>query len=139
MEKPVIYIVDDDESICRSLGRLMRSVGLNVRTFTSAKDFLKLGCWNLPGCLVLDVRMPEMGGLELQSRLAEAGSKMPIIFMSANEDIAARQQGLRGGAVAFLQKPFEGQDLVENINHALGEIEDSDDKGTIQGTNKNGD
>ena len=130
MDKPVIFIVDDDESICRSLGRLMKSVGLNVRTFTSAVDFLELGCWNLPGCLVLDVRMPEMGGLELQRRLGEAGSKMPIIFMSADEDIAARQQGLSAGAAAFLQKPFEGQVLVENIKKALG--------GTIEGGGEEG-
>ena len=128
MDKPVVFIIDDDESVCRALRRLMKSVGLNVRTFTSAKDFLNQGCQNVPGCLVLDVRMPEMGGLELQKRLVDSGSRMPIIFMSAHEDISTREQGLRAGAIAFLKKPFEDQALIENINLALSKFTDEDHK-----------
>ena len=123
MEKPVIFVVDDDESICRSLRRLIKSVGHHVRTFTSAKDFLNQGCQNVPGCLVLDVKMPGMGGLELQERLVGSGSKMPSILMSAHEDVATRNQGLTAGAIAFLQKPFEDEVLLEKVHAALGQAD----------------
>ncbi|MHC4570798.1 MAG: response regulator [Planctomycetota bacterium] len=129
MDKPVVFVIDDDESVCRSLRRLIRSVGLNVRTFTSAKDFLNQGCQNVPGCLVLDVRMPEMDGLELQKRLVDSGSKMPIIFISAHEDISTCEQGLRAGAVAFLQKPFEDQILIEKVNSTLSRFSEENHKG----------
>ncbi len=128
MDKPVVFVIDDDESVCRSLRRLMKSVGHNVRTFTSAKDFLNQGCLNVPGCLILDVRMPGIGGLELQKRLVDSGSKMPVIFMSAHEDTSAREQGLRAGAIAFLQKPFEDQVLVEKVNSALSRFADENHK-----------
>jgi len=119
MDKPIVFVVDDDESVCKALRRLMKSAGYNVRTFTSANDFLNQGCQSLPGCLILDVRMPGMGGFELQERLAESGSKMPIIFMSAHEDISTREQGLRAGAIAFLKKPFEDYVLIEKVDLAL--------------------
>ena len=119
MDEPVIFVVDDDESVCRSLRRLIQSVGLHVRTFNSANEFLDQGCHNMYGCLLLDARMPEMSGLELQKRLIDSGSKMPIIFMSAHEDPLSTKQALRAGAVAYLQKPFEGQLLIEKINQAL--------------------
>ena len=119
-----MFVIDDDESICRSLRRLIKSAGFNVRTFTSARDFLNQGCLNVSGCLVLDVKMPEMGGLELQQRLLDVGSKMPVIFMSAHEDISTREQGLNSGAVAFLQKPFEDQVLIETVNSALSRFTD---------------
>lgn len=124
MAKPVVFVIDDDESVCRSLRRLMKSVGHDVRTFASAKDFWNQGGQNVPGCLVLDVRMPGMGGLELQKRLVDSGSKMPIIFMSAHEDISTCEQGLRAGAIAFLQKPFEDQVLIEKVNSALSKFTD---------------
>jgi len=119
MDKPIVFVVDDDESVCKALRRLMKSAGYSVRTFTSANDFLNQGCQSLPGCLILDVRMPGMGGFELQERLAESGSKMPIIFMSAHEDISTREQGLRAGAIAFLKKPFEDYVLIEKVDLAL--------------------
>jgi two-component system response regulator FixJ len=129
MDKPVVFVIDDDESVCRSLRRLMKSVGLNVRTFTSAEDFLNQGYQNVPGCLVLDVKMPGMSGLELQKRLVDFGSKMPIIFMSAHEDVSTREQGLRTGAIVFLQKPFEDQVLIEMVNSALSRFsEDNKNK-----------
>ena len=124
MEKPVVFVVDDDESVCRSLRRLMKSVEHNVRTFTSAEDFLNQGCHNVPGCLILDVRMPGMNGLELQEKLVKSGSTMPIIFMSAHEDAPTREQAMKAGAIAFLKKPFEDQILIEKVNSALSRIED---------------
>jgi FixJ family two-component response regulator len=122
MNQPVVFVIDDDESICRSLRRLIQSVGLHVRTFTSGNDFLSQGCQNVPGCLVLDVRMPEIDGLEIQQRLADSGSTMPIIFMSAHEDDAIRRQAFNSGAVAFLHKPFEDQVFIETVNAALSKF-----------------
>ena len=130
MDRPVVFVIDDDESICRSLRRLMKSMGHNVRTFTSAKDFLNQGCQNMSGCLVLDVKMPGMGGLELQERLADCGSKMPIIFMSAHDDVSPREQGLKAGAIAFLKKPFEDHVLIEKVNLALSRFVDENHKKT---------
>jgi FixJ family two-component response regulator len=129
MERPVVFVVDDDESVCKALRRLMKSAGIKVRTFTSAEDFLNQGCQNVPGCLVLDVRMPGIGGLELQKRLASSRCRMPIIFISAHEDINAREQGLRAGVIAFLQKPFEDQMLLEAVYSALKKLQnDSTDE-----------
>jgi FixJ family two-component response regulator len=125
MEQPVVFIVDDDKSVCRSLRRLMKSVGYSVRTFTSASEFLNQGCYRKTGCLLLDVRMPGMGGLELQERLLEAHSVMPIIFMSAHEDPQDRQKAMGAGALGFLRKPFEDQVLIDAVNSAMGRFRGS--------------
>jgi len=125
MDDPVVFVIDDDESVCRSLRRLIKSMEYNVRTFNSAEDFLNQGCQNVPGCLILDVRMPGMDGLKLQKRLIDSGSKMPIIFMSAHEDSSTREQGLNAGAIAFLQKPFDDHILIEKINSALSRFADA--------------
>jgi FixJ family two-component response regulator len=119
MDEPVIFVIDDDESVCRSLRRLIQSAGLHLRTFNSANEFLDQGCQNMQGCLLLDAKMPHMNGLELQKRLIDSGCKIPIIFMSAHEDSVAVEQALRAGAIAYLQKPFEGQLLIEKINQGL--------------------
>ena len=124
MEQPIVFVIDDDESICRSLRRLLQSVGFHVRTFISGNDFLNQGCQNMSGCIILDVRMPEIGGLELQQRLNDTGSKMPIIFMSAHQDSETREKALKAGAMAFLQKPFEDQLLIETIHSALDRFAD---------------
>ena len=124
MEKPVMFVVDDDESVSKALKRLMKSAGIKARSLSSAEDFLNQGCHNVPGCLILDVRMPGMNGLELQEKLVKSGSTMPIIFMSAHEDAPAREQAMKAGAIAFLKKPFEDQILIEKINSALSRIED---------------
>jgi len=124
MEKPVVFVVDDDESVCKALKRLLRSAGINARILSSAEDFLNQGCHNVPGCLILDVRMPGMNGLELQEKLVKSGSTMPIIFMSAHEDTPVREQVMKAGAMAFLKKPFEDQILIEKVNSALSRIED---------------
>ena len=124
MEKPVVFVVDDDESVCKALKRLMKSAGIKTRSLSSAEDFLNQGCHNVPGCLILDVRMPGMNGLELQEELVKSGSTMPIIFMSAHEDTLVREQAMKAGAIAFLKKPFEDQILIEKVNSALSRIED---------------
>jgi len=123
MEKPVVFIVDDDESVCKALKRLLKSAGIKARTLSSAEDFLNQGCHNVPGCLILDVRMPGMNGLELQEKLVKSGSTMPIIFMSAHEDTPTREQAMKAGAIAFLKKPFEDQILIEKVNSVLSRIE----------------
>ena len=124
MEKPVVFVVDDDESVCKALKRLMKSAGIKARSLSSAEDFLNQGCHNVPGCLILDVRMPGMNGLELQEKVVKSGSTMPIIFMSAHEDAPAREQAMQAGAIAFLKKPFEDQILIEKVNSALSRFED---------------
>ena len=87
------------------------SAGIKARTLSSAEDFLNQGCQNVPGCLILDVKMPGISGLELQEKLVASGSTMPIIFISAHEDTQAREQAMKAGATAFLQKPFEDKVL----------------------------
>ena len=114
-----IFVVDDDESVRRALKRLMKSVGLKVATFASAKEFLSTGCATRTGILVLDVRMPEMTGLELQKQLAASGAEIPVIFISAHEDSQAVEMALAAGAVTFLYKPFDDHDLLAAIDRAL--------------------
>jgi FixJ family two-component response regulator len=120
MTHPIVFVVDDDESVRRALSRLMRSVGFEVRVFASAKDFLDQACQNISGCLILDVRMPHMDGLELQEKLRTCGYKIPVIFITAHDDVDARKQAMKAGAVAFIQKPFDDQVLLEAINSGLG-------------------
>ena len=119
-----MFVVDDDESFCKALKRLLRSAGISARTLSSAEDFLNQGCHNVPGCLILDVRMPGMHGLELQEKLVKSGSTMPIIFMSAHDDAPALEQAMKAGAIAFLNKPFEDHILIEKVKSALSRIED---------------
>lgn len=114
-----IFVVDDDESVRRSLKRLMKSAGLKVETFASAREFLNTGGTRRTGILVVDVRMPEMTGLELQKQLAASGAETPVIFISAHEDYQSVEMALAAGAVAFLYKPFDDQDLLAAIYRAL--------------------
>ena len=114
-----VFAVDDDESVRLALKRLIRSAGLKVETFASAREFLNAGCARRTGILVLDVRMPEMTGLELQKQLARSGAEIPVIFISAHEDSQAVELALAAGAVAFLYKPFDDQDLLTAIDRAL--------------------
>jgi len=119
--RPVIFVVDDDESVRRALQRLLKSAGFAVETFASAEYFLKRTHHDAPGCLLLDVRMPGLSGLDLQKRLAASGSTMPIIFMTAHDDEEARSEALKSGAVAFLLKPFEERALLDAIRGAIGQ------------------
>ena len=119
---PLISIVDDDDAHRRSLENLIRSVGLRAQCFPSAEAFLSSNDARETRCLILDVRMPGMGGPELQRQLAAAHSPTRIIFVTAHEDDAQRAQALEAGAVAFLQKPFYEEELLHAINAALGNL-----------------
>jgi two-component system, LuxR family, response regulator FixJ len=114
-----VFIVDDDEAVRDSLGLLLRSVGFRARCYGSAKDFLKAFEPRDYGCLVLDIRMPGMTGLELQKHLAEIGCNIPIVFITGHGDIPMAVEAVRQGAIDFLQKPFADQELVDRINDAM--------------------
>ena len=118
--KALIAVVDDDSSVVRSLGRLLRLAGYEVATFGSAQDFLGAVSILLPQCLVLDVHMPEMTGFELQGRLAAQGDCMPVIMMTAYDSPWTRACARRGGSFGLLVKPFDPQELLGAIAEALG-------------------
>jgi RNA polymerase sigma factor (sigma-70 family) len=115
----VVFIVDDDASVRDALKRLIRSVGLRVELFGSAREFLQRGRPDVPSCLVLDVRLPGIGGLDLQRQLADANVQTPIIFITAHGDIPMSVRAMKAGAVEFLTKPFRDQDLLDAIQIAL--------------------
>jgi FixJ family two-component response regulator len=103
----VVFVVDDEPSVCAALKRLIRSVGLDVQTFASAREFLRADRPDTPGCLVLDVRLPEISGLDLQQKLAEAKVDIPIIFLTGHGDTPMSVRAMKAGAVEFLTKPFK--------------------------------
>ena len=115
----MIAVVDDDESLRTALQRLLRSAGFRVRSFASAEDFLKSGQQHETGCLVADIRMPGMSGLDLQAKLDADHCPIPTIFISAHGDEKMRLQAMRGGAVKFLAKPFDDAILLETVRTAL--------------------
>jgi FixJ family two-component response regulator len=117
--KDLVVIVDDDESVRVAVHGVLRSVGMNAQTFSSAEEFLASGKQAQAGCLVTDVQMPGMTGLELQSRLAEDDYNIPIIFITAYGNARMRAQAMRAGAVEFLGKPFNDEVLLESIRAAL--------------------
>ena len=114
-----ISIVDDDESVREALKSLLRSVGFETEAFASAEDFLNSGHLPSTACLILDVRMPGMSGVELQDRLTASYDGVPIIFISAHADEEARTRALESGAVDFLQKPFSDEALLNAIDAAV--------------------
>jgi len=116
---PTVFVVDDDASVRKSLARLMRSVGLNVEMFASAQEFLRRKRFEGPGCLVLDVRMPGLSGLDLQEALTAADTSIPIVFITGHGDIPMSVQAMKAGAVDFLPKPFKDQDLLDAIHQAI--------------------
>jgi len=115
----LVFIVDDDAPMRESLQNLLRSVGLRVEAFASAQEFLHHTRPDVPSCLVLDVRLPGLSGLELQQRLAEGDMAMPIIFITGHGDIPMTVQAMKAGAVEFLSKPFRDQALLDAIQQAL--------------------
>lgn len=115
----IVYVVDDDASVRRSLRRLIESIGLTVQDFPGGPEFLGEISPNDPGCLVLDLRMPRMSGLELQQALADRHIELPIIFMSAHGDIGTSVRAMKAGAVDFLEKPFSEQHLLDTIQKAI--------------------
>lgn len=116
---PIVFVVDDDLSVREALSSLIRSVGLQVQTFASAKEFLDFERPNVPACLVLDVRMPGLNGLELQRELALGTRRLPIVFITGHGDIPMTVRAMKAGAVDFLPKPFREQDLLDAIAHSL--------------------
>ena len=116
---PVVFIVDDDEAVRDSLRLLLKSVGLNPVTLASAHEFLEVYDPDQPGCVVLDVRMPQMSGLEVQEQLNLRGAIVPVIFITGHGDIPMAVEAMQAGAFDFLQKPFRDQDLIDRIQRAL--------------------
>lgn len=116
---PVVYVVDDDISVREALSSLIRSAGLRVETFSSAREFLGQSSSSAPSCLVLDVRLPDQNGLALQGELAAIDNQIPIIFITGHGDIPMSVRAMKAGAMEFLTKPFHDQELLEAIHEAL--------------------
>jgi FixJ family two-component response regulator len=116
---PTVLVIDDDTDLRASVGRLLRSIGLDVQLFASISDFLKSNPPDGPTCLVLDVRLPGQSGLDLQRELAAAKRELPIIFITGHGDIPMSVQAMKGGAIEFLTKPFRDQDLIDAIQLGL--------------------
>ena len=119
--EPLVFVVDDDASVRKALARLMRSVGIRAETFASADEFLAREPHEGPACVVTDVRMPGLSGLQLQGHLAESGRSLAVIFMTGYGTIPMTVQAMKAGAVDFLEKPFEDQELIDAVYKALEE------------------
>jgi FixJ family two-component response regulator len=116
---PIVFVVDDDASVRDAVKKLLASVGLRAETFGSAREFLSRKRPETPACLVLDVRLPDLGGLEFQRALAEANVHIPIIFITGHADVPMTVRAMKAGAVEFLTKPFRGQELLGAIQEAI--------------------
>lgn len=116
---PIIYVVDDDASVCKSLKRLITSMDFHVETFISAQEFLRFDRSDRPCCLILDIRMPGISGLALQEELTVANCTIPIIFITGHGDISMSVRAMKKGAVDFLTKPYDDQDLLDAIHKAI--------------------
>jgi FixJ family two-component response regulator len=117
--EPIVFVVDDDPSVRETLADLIASVGLSVLAFKSAREFLESRRPDAPACLVLDVRLPGLSGLELQRELLRIEAPIPIIFITGHADIPMTVRAMKEGAVEFLAKPFRDQDLIDAIQHAI--------------------
>jgi FixJ family two-component response regulator len=117
--KGIVFVVDDDLSVREGLERLLRAVGRKVETFASAQEFLAHRIENIPSCLVLDVGLPGLSGLDLQKQIAEANRTTPIVFITGQKDVPTSVRAMKAGAVEFLVKPFSEQDLLDAIEQAL--------------------
>ncbi|WP_407152702.1 response regulator transcription factor [Bradyrhizobium sp. ORS 86] len=118
-EEPIVFVVDDDASVRDALSNLFRSVGLRVKVFTSAHEFLQHKLPDAPSCLILDIRLPRVSGLDFQAELAKAGIHIPIIFMTGHGDIPMTVRAMKAGAVDFLTKPFRDQDMLDAVTTAI--------------------
>ena len=120
--KPLIAIVDDDESVCRAVRRLVRSLAMNAQTFKSGQDFLDL-LHAMPSfepdCLILDVQMQGINGFDVQEKLTKGGKTIPVIFITAHDEVGVREKALAAGAVAFLRKPFNDDLLIKTMDQAM--------------------
>jgi FixJ family two-component response regulator len=117
--KPIVFIVDDDESVRNALGSLIRSAGFRVETFASADEFLARARGDEPSCLVLDVRLPGLSGLDLQKRMAEVNLEIPIVFMTGHGDVPTSVRAMKAGAIEFLIKPFGDREMLAAIELAI--------------------
>ena len=120
-QEAAVFIVDDDDAVRESLAFLMKSVGLRAESFASAQAFLDVYNPNRAGCLVLDIRMPGMSGLELQEKLKQMGSILPVIFITGHGDVPMAVKAIKAGAADFVQKPFRDQELIDRIREVLEE------------------
>ena len=116
---PIVFVVDDESAVGVSIKRLLHSVGLEARHFTSASEFLRAKRPDAPGCIVLDVRLPDLSGLDLQQELAKANVDLPVIFVTGHADIPMTVRAMKAGAVEFLTKPFREQELLEAVQRAI--------------------
>ena len=116
---PIVFVVDDESAVGVSIERLLHSVGLEARHFTSASEFLRAKRPDAPGCIVLDVRLPDLSGLDLQQELAKANVDLPVIFVTGHADIPMTVRAMKAGAVEFLTKPFREQELLEAVQRAI--------------------
>jgi two-component system, LuxR family, response regulator FixJ len=126
---PVVYVVDDDDGMRRALDTLLSTVGYRTVVFSNPSDFLAKFNVDLPGCLVLDIRMPSMSGLEVQQHLNRVGSMLPVIFITGHGDVPMAVQAMKEGAFEFIQKPFRDQDILDRINHAMKQ--DGENRSTV--------
>ena len=117
--EPTVFVVDDDEAVRGGLRRLVEAVGLNVETYGSAQQFLDSYHPEQHGCLVLDIRMPGMGGLDLQAQLAKRGVQLPVIILTGHADVPMAVRALKAGAMDFIEKPFNSQALLDRIQQAI--------------------
>jgi FixJ family two-component response regulator len=118
-EEAIVFVVDDDTSVREALSNLFRSVGLQVETFGSAHEFLQSKLPNVPSCLILDIRLPRLSGLDFQAELAKADIRIPVIFMTGHGDIPMTVRAMKAGAVDFLTKPFRDQDMLDAVTAAI--------------------
>ena len=118
-DEPIVFVIDDDESMRDALRNLFRSVGLRVEVFPSAAEFLQHRLPDVPSCLILDIRLPRVSGLDFQADLAKAGIRIPIIFMTGHGDIPMTVRAMKAGAIDFLSKPFRDQDMLDAVAMAI--------------------
>jgi FixJ family two-component response regulator len=118
-DQPIVYVIDDEEPVRDGLSSLLRSVGLQTQAFGSAKEFLQFNRPDVPACLVLDVRLPGMSGLDFQMELENSGIRLPIVFISGHADVPMSVRAMKRGAVEFLTKPFRDQDLLDAVRLAM--------------------
>ena len=126
---PTVYVVDDDDGMRRALDALLSTIGYKTAVFSRPSEFLARFKADARGCLLLDIRMPEMSGLELQRHLNRMGSMLPVLFITGHGDVPMAVQAMKEGAFEFIQKPFRDQDLLDRVNHALQQ--DTENRGAL--------
>ncbi len=132
-EDPIIFVVDDDEAVRLSTEMLIKSMGLRVESFHSAAEFLEDFDPQQPGCVILDIRMPGMSGLELQQHLNEMKASIPIVFVTGHGDVPMAVKAMKAGAVDFIQKPFRDQELIDRVHAALDEDHEKREESAVVG------